>query len=121
MRGMLGTRVMFTRIPRNLLEDSGECYYFNITGNIEEDSGEFSRTFRGMLAKIPGNVQEHSGECTRRFLGMLKKIPGNVQEHYFYYYYYNFIYSRIIRISKNMYIYNSQITNKVNKIKQKQK
>ena len=36
-----------------------------------------------------------------------------------YYYYYNFIYSRLIKINKNMYIYNSQITNKVNKIKQK--
>ena len=33
--------------------------------------------------------------------------------------YYNFIYSRIIKINKNMYIYNSQIANKVNKIKQK--
>ena len=24
---------MFTRIPGNLLEDSGECYYFNIPEN----------------------------------------------------------------------------------------
>ena len=35
---MRGTRGMFTRIPGNLLEDSGECYYFNIPGNVEEDS-----------------------------------------------------------------------------------
>ena len=35
------------------------------------------------------------------------------------YCYYNLIYSRILIIIKNMYIYNSQITNKDNKIKQK--
>ena len=35
--GMRGTRGMFTRIPGNFLEDSGECYYFNIPGNVEED------------------------------------------------------------------------------------
>ena len=40
MRGMQGTRGMFTRIPGNLLEDSGECYHFNIPGNVPEDSGE---------------------------------------------------------------------------------
>ena len=37
MRGMRG---MFTRIPGNLLEDSGECCYFIIPGNVDEDSGE---------------------------------------------------------------------------------
>ena len=40
MWGMPGTQGMFTRIPGNLLEDSGECYYFNIPGNVPEDSGE---------------------------------------------------------------------------------
>ena len=40
MRGIRGARGMFTRIPGNLLEDSGECYYFNIPGNVPEDSGE---------------------------------------------------------------------------------
>ena len=40
MRGMRGTRGMFTKIPGNLLEDSGECYYFNIPGNVQEHSGE---------------------------------------------------------------------------------
>ena len=45
MRGMRGTRGMFSKIPGNLLEDSGEFYYFNIPGNVEEDSGECSRTF----------------------------------------------------------------------------
>ena len=54
--GMRGTRGMFTRIPGNLLEDSGECYYFNIPGNVEEDSGECSERFRVMLQKIPGKI-----------------------------------------------------------------
>ena len=40
MRGMQGTRGMFTRIPGNLLEDSGECSHFSIPGNIREDSRE---------------------------------------------------------------------------------
>ena len=51
-----------------------------IPGNVEEDSGECSRGFRGMFHKIPGNVQGDSGECSRRFRGMLKKILGNAQE-----------------------------------------
>ena len=80
MRGMQGTRRMFTRIPGNLLEDSGECYYFNIPGIVEEDSRECSRRFREMLKKILGNVPEDSGERSKRFRGMLKKIPGNVPE-----------------------------------------
>ena len=63
IRGMRETRGMFTRIPGNLLEDSGECYYFNIPGNAEEDSGECFRRFRGMIEKIPGNVPDDSGEC----------------------------------------------------------
>ena len=37
---MRGMREMFTRIPGNLLEDSGECCYFIIPGNVDEDSGE---------------------------------------------------------------------------------
>ena len=59
--GMRGTRGMFTRIPGNLLEDSGECYYFNIPGNVEEDSGECSERFRGTFEEIPGNVPEDYG------------------------------------------------------------
>ena len=78
MRGIRGTRGMFTSIPGNLLEDSGECYYFNIPGNVPEDSGECWRRFRGMLKKIPRNVRVDSGECSRRFQGMLKKISGNL-------------------------------------------
>ena len=31
-----------------------------------------------MLKNIAGNVQEDCGECSNRFLGMLKKIWGNV-------------------------------------------
>ena len=38
--GMPGTQGMFTRIPGNLLEDSGECCYFNIPLNVLEDYGE---------------------------------------------------------------------------------
>ena len=56
MWGMRGTRGMFTKIPGNLLEDSGECCYFIIPGNVEEDSGECSRRFRGMFERIPGNL-----------------------------------------------------------------
>ena len=62
MRGMQGTRGMFTRIPGNLLEDSGECYHFNIPGNVPKDSGECSKGFRGMLKKIPGNIPRDTGE-----------------------------------------------------------
>ena len=80
--GMRGTRGMFTRIPGNLLEDSGECYYFNIPGNVEEDSGECSERFRGTFEEIPGNVPEDYGECSRkfrrRFRGMFERIPGNL-------------------------------------------
>ena len=72
--GMRGTRGMFTRNPGNLIEDSGECYYFNIPGNVEEDSGECSKRFREMFQKIAGNVPEDSGEdsgeCLRGFRGI---------------------------------------------------
>ena len=67
--GMRGMRGMFTRIPGNLLEDSGECYYFNIPGNVKEDSGECSKRFRGMFKKIPANVSKDS--C-----GLLRLNPG---------------------------------------------
>ena len=73
MRGMRGTRGLFTRIP-------GECYYFNIPGNVPEDSGECSKRFWGMFEEILGNVQEDSGGCTRKFWGIFERIPGNVQE-----------------------------------------
>ena len=63
MRGMQGTRGMFSSIPGNLLEDSGESSHFSIPGNAQEDSGECSRRFRGMSLKIPGNVRDDSGEC----------------------------------------------------------
>ena len=79
MRGMRGMQGMFTRIPGNLLEDSGWCYYFNIPWNVEEDSRECWRRFRGMLKKIPGNVSEDSGKCLKRFRGMFEKILGNVR------------------------------------------
>ena len=84
---MRGTRGMFTRIPRNLLEDSGECYYLTfremlkkIPGNVLEDSGECFKRFRGMFEKIPGNVPEDSGECWQRFSRMLKKIERFIMQ-----------------------------------------
>ena len=94
MRGMQGTRGMFTRIPGNLLEDSGEWSHISIPENARKDPGECSIRFRGMLLKIPGNVPripgnvpripgnvpEDYGECLRRFQGMFKKIPENVSE-----------------------------------------
>ena len=61
--GMQGTQGMFTRIPGNLLEDSGECFHCSIPGNVREDSGECSRGFREMFEQIPGNVRKESGEC----------------------------------------------------------
>ena len=80
MRGMLETRGMFTRIPGNLLEDSGECYYFNIPGNVPEYSGKCRRRFRGMFKRIPGNSQEDSGECWQRFSRILKKIERFIMQ-----------------------------------------
>ena len=77
MRGMQGTRGMFTRIPGNLLEYSGNVIiltfqgmFQRIPGNVEEDFWKCSRGFRGMFHKIPGNVRRYSGECS----------PGNGQE-----------------------------------------
>ena len=75
---------MFTKIPGNVREDSGECsrrfrgMLLRIPGNAREDSGEYSRRFRGMFQKILGNVPEDSQECSSGFRGMFKKIPGNL-------------------------------------------
>ena len=60
MRGMQGTRGMFSRIPGNVV----------------------ILLFRGMFEKIPGNVSEDSVECSQRFWEMLKKILGNVREDF---------------------------------------
>ena len=78
MRGIQGTRGVFTRIPGNLLEDSVNSSHFSIPRNAQEDSEECLRRFRGMSLKIPGNVIKDSGECSRRFRGIFQKIPGNV-------------------------------------------
>ena len=40
MRRMRETWGIFTRIPRNLVQDSGECYCLKIPGNVSKDSGE---------------------------------------------------------------------------------
>ena len=49
---------MSTRRLENLLEDSGECYHFTIQGNVQVESGEFSKRFFGMLLKISRDVHE---------------------------------------------------------------
>ena len=49
---------MFKKIPRNVQENSGEC----------------SKRFSGVLKKILGNISKDSGECWQRFFRMLKKI-----------------------------------------------
>ena len=61
------------RITANLLEDSGECYHFNVLAmfkktsqNVQEDSGEFSRRL-----------------CYKRFLEMFKRISENSGFHFF--------------------------------------
>ena len=81
---------MFKKIPGNIQKDSGECskrfrgMFKKILGNVEKDSGECWKWFRGMLKMIPGNVEKirgnvikDSGECYQRFWGMFQKIPGN--------------------------------------------
>ena len=79
IRGMRGMS-----IPGNAQEDSGECsrrfqgMLSKIPGNAQEDSGECSTRFRGMFKKIPGNVRKDSGEYSKRFRGMFQKIPGNL-------------------------------------------
>ena len=82
LQGMQGMREMFTRIPGNLLKDSGECYQLNIPGmfkkfpgNVQEDSGECSRRFRLMFQKNMGNVIKDSGKFSRKFRGMYRNIP----------------------------------------------
>ena len=88
---------IFTRIPGNVEEDSEECWrrfrgmVQKIPGNVQENSGKCSRGLQGMFKKIPGNVQknlgnvlEDSGECPRRFPGMLKKISGNLNLDLFF-------------------------------------
>ena len=42
----------------------------SIPGNAQQDSGECSTRFQGMLKKIPGNVPKDSGECLKRFRGI---------------------------------------------------
>ena len=46
---MRGTRGIFTRIPGNFLEDSGECCHFSIPGNAQEDSRECSDPLKNRL------------------------------------------------------------------------
>ena len=88
-----GTRGMFTRIPGNRLEDSGECskrfwgMFPKIPGNVRrdsgecsKDSGECSRRFRGIFEEIPGNVPKDSGECWQKFLRTLKKIESFIMQ-----------------------------------------
>ena len=49
MRGIQGTRGIFTRILDNFLENSGECSHFSIPRNTQECS-------RRMFQEILGNL-----------------------------------------------------------------
>ena len=80
MRGMRGTRGMFTRIPGNLLRIPRNVIVLTFRGMFQKISGECLRRFRGMFEEIPGNVEEDPWECSRRFRGMFERILGNVQE-----------------------------------------
>ena len=86
MWGMRGTRGMFTKIPENLLEDSGDCWrrfrgmLKRIPWNVPEDPGEWSKRIRGMFKKIPGIAQEDSEECWQRFSKILKKIERFIMQ-----------------------------------------
>ena len=68
-------------------------------GNVQEDSGECSKRFKGMFKKIPGNVQEDSRECSRRFRVMLKKISGDLNLDTFCEIL--LIFNQILQIAKN--------------------
>ena len=72
VQGIQETLEMFSRI-----DDSGECSYFSIPGNTQEDSGECSTRFGETFQKIPENVIKDFGEYPRGFRGMLLKSPGN--------------------------------------------
>ena len=88
MRGIRGTRGMFTRIPGNVIIFRFRGMLKKIPGNVRKDSRECSRRFRGifwlfikpgiqkrsMFNRIPGNLFEDSGEC------YYFKVPGNVPE-----------------------------------------
>ena len=75
---------MLKKTPGNLEEDSGECWrrfrgkFEKIPENVLEDSGKCWKRFREILKKIPGNVRRDFGGCSRRFRGMLKKNSGNI-------------------------------------------
>ena len=71
----------------------------NNPGNVQEDSGECSKRFKGMFKKIPGNVQEDSRECSRRFRVMLKKISGDLNLDTFCEIL--LIFNQILQIAKN--------------------
>ena len=70
---------MLTRIPGNLLEDSGNVLilafhqgmFEKIARNVPDDSREFYQRFPEIFKKILGNFSKHSEECSRRFQGML--------------------------------------------------
>lgn len=51
---------IFPRVPEYLLEESGKCYHFNISGNVQEDFGEYAERLRGLLEKTAWRT--HKGE-----------------------------------------------------------
>ena len=70
---------MFNKIPGNAQEDSGECSK-RFRGMLKKIPGNVRKDIRGMFEKIPGNVRKHSGECSKRFRGMFENIRGNVRK-----------------------------------------
>ena len=60
-----------------------------------------------MFKKIPGNVQEDSGECSRRFQGMLKKISGNLNLDLFCEILLIFLSNSAIKLRKNKGIFSA--------------
>ena len=85
MRGIRGTRGMFTRIPGNVIIFRFRGMLKKIPGNVRKDSRECSRRFRGIFwLFIKPGIQKRGtecgerGECSIEFRGISLRIPGNV-------------------------------------------
>ena len=83
-------------IKPGIQERETECGNAGNVGNLDQDSGESlkgfrgmllfycsgecSKRFRGMFKRIPANAQEDSGKCSRGFREMFKRILGNIRK-----------------------------------------
>ena len=62
-------------------------------GNVQEDSGEYSRRFQLLFKKISENVWKESGECSDHTLGLIwykimgekKQLQSNCSERNIFY------------------------------------